>query len=181
MERVAALAAAHPAAIVLREKDLSAEEYRQLAIQVMALCKRENTPCILHSFWSVAEELKADGLHLPLPLLRELSGKQRRSFPRLGTSCHSVEEALEAKALGCTYIMAGHVFATDCKRGLPGRGLSFLQQVCRAVDIPVYAIGGIEVSRTESVLLAGAKGVCMMSGCMQCEDVAALLREFESD
>lgn len=175
MERIAA---AHPAGIILREKDLPEEAYRQLAAQVLPICGRHQVTCILHTFADAAAELGAEGIHLPLPVLRSLTAGQRQQFPVLGTSCHSVEDAKEAQALGCTYISAGHVFDTDCKKGLPGRGLLFLQNVCEAVSIPVYAIGGIAPERMASVREAGAEGACVMSGAMQCEDVGAYLQAF---
>ena len=78
-----------------------------------------------------------------MPVLRKLSEEKRSHFRIIGASCHSVEEAREAVELGCNYIIAGHIFATDCKKGLPGRGLDFLKEVCASVSVPVYAIGGI--------------------------------------
>ena len=91
-----------------------------------------------------------------------------KSFSQIGTSVHSVEDALEAQKLGATYITAGHIYATDCKKGLPPRGLDFLRDVCRAVDIPVYAIGGIKIDQAQftDILNCGAAGGCIMSGMM---------------
>lgn len=131
LERLKEIARQRPAGILLREKDLTPEEYRKLAREVQSICKKAGVPCILHSFTGVAEELEADALHLPLPLLRKLPGEDRGRFRQLGASCHSISEAREAMELGCTYITAGHIFETDCKRGLPGRGLEFLREVCR--------------------------------------------------
>ena len=79
---------------------------------------------------------------------------------------------------------AGHIFATDCKKGLPPRGLDFLKNVCDAVEIPVYAIGGINIAssddstaynampdisvpRLAEVMECGAAGGCIMSGMMR--------------
>lgn len=175
LERIDAIAACRPAAILLREKDLPATEYHVLARQVLDICQTHGTLCILHSFAAVALELSAPALHLPLPLLRTLTHQQKKNFVHLGTSCHSVEEAREAQALGCTYLTAGHIFATDCKQGLPGRGLDFLQNVIRSVDLPVCAIGGIDQSNVASVRRTGAKGICVMSGAMTCPSVRSYL------
>ena len=112
-------------------------------------------------------------------LLRELSQEQKAHFEVLGASCHSVEDALEAQSLGCTYITAGHVFETDCKKGLPGRGLDFLRNVCAAVDIPVYGIGGIDADNIVLVREAGASGACLMSSLMVTENVSGLLKAME--
>ena len=178
LERLKEIARQRPAGILLREKDLTPEEYRKLAREVQSICKKAGVPCILHSFTGVAEELEADALHLPLPLLRKLPGEDRGRFRQLGASCHSVADAREAQSLGCTYITAGHIFDTDCKRGLPGRGLDFLREVCRAVTIPVYAIGGIEPKRMAEIFAAGAAGACVMSGPMVCGDVGTYFADF---
>ena len=129
-------------------------------------------PCILHTYWKVALDLHCTSIHLPLAQLRECRKQPDvtlKSFSQIGTSVHSVEDALEAQKLGATYITAGHIYATDCKKGLPPRGLDFLRNVCRAVDIPVYAIGGIKIDQAQftDILDCGAAGGCIMSGMME--------------
>lgn len=179
LQRIGKIAAAHPKGIILREKDLSESAYQVLAAQVMEICKAHDVPCILHSFVDAAIALHADAIHVPLPVLREMTAEEKAHFTMLGASCHSVEEAVEAEALNCTYITAGHIFETDCKKGLAGRGLTFLKSVCQTVSIPVYAIGGITGKNICAVRAAGASGACAMSGFMKCQDAAAYLRAFE--
>lgn len=178
LTRIDRIAAAHPAGIVLREKDLPPDSYQALAKQVLPICQSYDVPCILHSYPQAANALGVSAIHLPLPILRQLSEQQRRSFRILGASCHSIEDAKEAESLGCTYITAGHVFVTDCKKGLAPRGLDFLRSVCKSVRIPVWAIGGIAPENIRSVLDAGARGGCVMSGLMTCPDPAELLASF---
>ena len=143
LTRIERIAACHPAGLILREKDMTQEEYKELAAAVMGICGQYGVKCILHSFPDVALCLQADGIHLPLHLLRSMPQAKASRFKVLGASCHSVEEALEAQSLGCTYITAGHVFETDCKKGLAGRGF------WRGSGVP----GGDPLSRT---LPAGA-------------------------
>ena len=176
--RIEALAAAGPGGIILREKDLPETEYLELARRAAEICEGHGTPCILHSFPGAALELGVKRLHLPLPILRNLSPDERAYFTVLGASCHSAEDAREAEAFGCTYITAGHIFDTDCKKGLPGRGPEFLKQVCESVKIPVYAIGGIDPENYKEVMAAGAAGVCVMSGAMVCEAPGCYLSAF---
>ena len=77
--------------------------------------------------------------------------------------------AEEVYNITTSYITAGHVYVTDCKKGLAPRGLDFLKNVCVSVDIPVYAIGGINIDdgRREEVKKYGAAGSCIMSGMMK--------------
>lgn len=176
LQRVEKIAANKPKGMILREKDLSEKEYKELAENVLMICKKYDVPCMLHSFIDTAIELGAENIHLPLHILRGMDEKKKETFKQIGASCHSVEEAQEARRLGCTYITAGHVFATDCKKGLEPRGLEFLQNVCESVSIPVYAIGGIGSENINSVRKAGAKGACIMSGLMKCENVKEYLK-----
>lgn len=176
LTRIAAVAAAGADGMILREKDLPETEYAALAESVREICRRRGVSCILHSFPQTAAALHADFLHLPLPVLRALSADARAALPAFGVSCHSVQDAQEAETAGAAYLIAGHIFATDCKKGVPARGLSFLREVCSSVSVPVYAIGGITPDNAAEVISAGAAGVCVMSGLMQCEDPAACLR-----
>ncbi len=181
LTRIERIAKAQPRAIILREKDMTQEEYKALAQMVMSICRRYQTPCILHSFVDVAIELQAEAIHLPLARLLELSQEEKEYFKVLGASCHSVDEAIMARNVGCTYIVAGHIFETDCKKGLSGRGLVFLQKLCENVDIPVYAIGGITPENIEGVRAEGAAGACVMSGLMKCEEPEQYLDGYERD
>ena len=70
LTRIERIAACHPVGIILREKDLLPEEYKELASAVMGICEQHGVKCILHSFTDVATSLHADAIHLPLHLLR---------------------------------------------------------------------------------------------------------------
>ncbi|MBW9154115.1 thiamine phosphate synthase [Clostridium estertheticum] len=155
--------------IVLREKDLSENDYKDLATKVLEICKENNTECILHTYYKVARELNCKKIHLPLHVLKS-KPDICKEFNEVGVSIHCVNEALEAVNLGATYIIAGHIFATDCKKDVPPRGLSFLSSVCSLVNIPVYAIGGILPTNAQKAISAGADGVCIMSGLMTSEN-----------
>ena len=97
LDQIEMIASAHPKAIVLREKDLSEKEYEQLARQVMQICQKHGTQCILHSFSNVATTLGATAVHMPLPLLQKMTPQEKSHFQIFGASCHSLEEAKEAQ------------------------------------------------------------------------------------
>ncbi len=175
-KRIEKIASLHLHAIVLREKDLPEIEYEALAKQVLEICEKHCTQCILHSFPDTAIKLGHSKIHLPLHLLRELPDKKKKHFDVIGSSVHSVEDAVEAERLGCTYITAGHIFATDCKKGLEPRGLDFLKGVVQAVNIPVFGIGGIGAENLKSVTEI-CSGACIMSGLMVCDDPKKYMEE----
>ncbi len=155
--------------IILREKDLTEEEYFSLGKKFLHVCSNGRAALVLHCFWKKALELHHDKIHLSLRDFRE-NPQIREKFSLVGVSVHSLEEAKEAEAMGADYVTAGHIFETDCKKGLKGRGLEFLRQVSQGVSIPVYAIGGINAENMEQVKEAGAKGICIMSGFMKADD-----------
>ncbi len=179
IERVCRL---EPEAIILREKDLPEKEYAKLAREVYNITNSYNVRLIIHTYINVAEELGINTVHMSLHNMREYMNslsdscykdsndkKDNNKNIQIGCSIHSVKEAVEAKNLGATYITAGHIYATDCKKGLKPRGLIFLKEVCEAVTIPVYAIGGIDIDdgRRKEVMEYGAAGSCIMSGMMK--------------
>lgn len=169
LQRVEKIAAANIHALVLREKDLPPASYEALARQVISLCQRHNVLCILHFHQAIARKLQWPHIHLPLPILRQKQ-VEKDIWQTIGVSIHSVEEAQEAIALGATYLTAGHVFATDCKKDLTPRGLVFLQQVCDHADIPIYALGGITPKTIRHLRDLPIAGVACMSGLMNCDN-----------
>nr|WP_320146628.1 thiamine phosphate synthase [uncultured Anaeromusa sp.] len=167
LERVSRLAQAKLQAILLREKDLGEADYEELAREVQKRCIPWGVRLIVRRYAGVARRLGVRQLHLSMEELRQaepgaLAGLQ------VGVSVHSVAEAAEAEHLGTAYLIAGHIYATDCKKGLQPRGLDFLSEVCRTVKMPVYAIGGVTAERVSELLVCGAAGCCVMSGVMQC-------------
>lgn len=161
--------------IVLREKDLLENDYKDLAAKVLNICKKNNTDCILHTYYNAAIELDCKKIHLPFHVLKS-NPHIYKDFNEIGVSIHSVSEAIEAVNLGATYITAGHIFATDCKKDLAPRGLDFLSTVCDSVNIPVYAIGGISLENAQKAIYAGATGICIMSGLMNCKNPRLLFK-----
>lgn len=169
IKRLTKLTELRPQAVILRAKALDKAAYRTLALQAQQSCEAAGIALILHSDWQLARELGINMLHLPLALLRQISEYERAYFTWLSTSVHSVGEAQEAQALGATVLIAGHIYTTQCKAGLAPRGLGFLQSVCSAVNLPVYAIGGISFDAAQHAELQanGARGACVMSAYMK--------------
>ena len=176
--RMEKIAACHPSAIILREKDLSTEEYLQLAVKVLKICAEYNVTCILHKYFEVAMKLGVKKIHLPLPVLREMNLFDKKFFDVIGALCHSIEELQEAEKLGCSYVTAGHIFQTDCKKNLEPRGINFLIRLRESAKVPIYAIGGINKENISQVQSVGISGACIMSGFMTCKNVSDFMKKF---
>ncbi len=155
-----------PDMLIIREKQLSEKEYLQLFMRIWEKSRKMGdgqTRMIPHTYLAAAERTGSGWLHLPFPLFQEYQESGALMDLQVGTSVHSVEEAKAAQELGAAYVTAGHIFATDCKKGKAPRGLEFLTAVCTAVTIPVYAIGGIHRGNLPLVYRRQAAGACMMS------------------
>ena len=175
-QRLQLLAAADIDAIILRAQGLDDAAYLALAQLAQTLCRTAQMPLLLHSHVECCRQLNYTQLHVGLPQLRQ-HPELRAQVKTLGVSVHSLEEASCAADAGADYLVAGHIFATACKQGLPGRGCDWLQNLCSNVALPVYAIGGITPANIGQIHQAGAAGACLMSSLMTCDAPAALVRK----
>ena len=162
--------------IIVREKDLRSEEYRMLFAKVARIVHKGGKKCLAHGRIALGmmSELGADGIHLPLDVLREwraASGRQsggEGAVPLVGASAHSAAEIAEAAALGADYATLSPIFATTCKPGAVPFGIAALAAVCQKSPIPIFALGGIGRDKLDACIEAGAAGCCMMSALMRC-------------
>lgn len=177
LNRISEMARGTPHAILLREKDLSQAEYENLAVKVSKICAKNKVSLIINQNIETALKLNLENIQLSMDQLRNHE-KEIKEFKQIGASIHSVNEAKEAEKLGATYLIAGHIFPTDCKKGVAPRGLFFLKEVCNSVEIPVFAIGGITKDKLENILNTGAKGLCIMSEAMTCLKPGELARNY---
>lgn len=180
LQRIQQLVQSKPNAIMLREKDLNGGEFEDLAKKVKGICDVSQVPLIINQNVTTAAKLKLLNIHLSISDLRKHQN-DLLPFLNIGASVHSVSEAAEAQKLGASYLVAGHIFSTDCKKGVPPRGLPFLKEICESVSIPVFAIGGITNNRVKDVLETGAKGVCIMSEAMTCQNPSELKMQFRME
>lgn len=165
LEQIEKIAKSNVSAIILREKELEQIEYELLAKEVLSICNKYNTECIFHFFMDSKLVKKHGIIHVPLWILREKK-IENYNYTKIGVSVHSKEEAIEAISLGADYLVAGHIFETDCKKNKKPRGITFLRQICQVSDVPVYAIGGISEENIKQIKDTGAAGCCIMSGFM---------------
>ena len=155
--------------VQIREQDLSARDLLSLARQALretAAVPDAHVRIILNDRVDVALAVGAAGVHLggeSLPLREVLRWHRAGNGPAnwlIGASCHSLAGACEAESSGATYIFFGPVFDTPSKRPFgPPQGVAKLAEVCRAVRIPVIAIGGVNRTNGDDCLRAGAAGV----------------------
>ena len=160
-------------ALTLREKDLDKNEYLNLVEKIYPICKKYRINLILHQNYdlNLDKKYKIEGIHLSYEIFKSLNKNIReeliKKYKKIGVSIHSLDEAKEVESLGATYVVAGHIFKTDCKKGLEPRGLNFIKELSLILTIPIFAIGGINQKNYDLVINSGAFGVCMMSSLME--------------
>ena len=160
-------------ALTLREKDLYKNEYLKLVEKIYPICQKYRIDLILHQNYdlNLDEKYNIGGIHLSYDSFKSLNKNIRKElikkYKKIGVSIHSIDEAKEVEMLGATYIVAGHIFETDCKKDLEPRGLKFIQELSSTLTIPIFVIGGINQENSNLVINSGAFGVCMMSSLMK--------------
>ena len=148
-------------------------EYLNLVEKIYPICKKHKINLILHQNYdlNLDDKYMIEGLHLSYEIFKSLNKNIRegliKKYKRIGVSIHSLDEAKEVESLGATYVVAGHIFKTDCKKGLEPRGLNFIKELSSILTIPIFAIGGINQKNYDLVINSGAFGVCMMSSLMK--------------
>jgi thiamine-phosphate pyrophosphorylase len=178
--RAAAAAAAGLDFIQVREKHLGAAALLRLAAEVQAAAGGSATRVLVNGRPDVAAAAGTAGVHLPeagLPV-RDV----RAAFAGLviGASCHSLASARRAADEGADFVVFGPVFATPGKEGRAA-GVDALAEVARAVSIPLYAVGGIDLQTAPAALAAGARGLAairLFAG--PADGLAALARRLRS-
>ena len=157
-------------ALTLREKDLNKNEYLKLIEKIYPICQKYKINLILHQNYNLNldDKYKIDGIHLSYNIFKSLNQNIKaeliKKYKRIGVSIHSLEEAKDVESLGASYVIAGHIFETDCKKGLEPRGLKFIEDLSSALSIPIFAIGGIDEKNSQSVINSGAFSVCIILG-----------------
>jgi len=179
-------AAAGASWIQIREKDLDARSLVELARFAVAETRAAGARVLVNDRLDVPLAAKAAGVHLgekSLPL--ETVIEWRRSSGRLdfliGVSCHSLESARAAWRDGADYIFFGPVFATPSKAvfGAP-QGIERLREVCASVEIPVLAIGGVNLENARACLEADAAGIAAIRLFQDASDSAKLAAQLKA-
>ncbi len=164
--------------IQLREKDLSTDEFRSLALKLKEVTDKYHIPFLINDNIEVAVEIKTDGVHIGQDDMdakeaRELIGVEKI----LGVSASTIEEAKKAEEDGADYIGVGAIFPTASKDDAGAVSIETLKAINKAVNIPVVAIGGINASNIEDFKGSGIDGVAVISAILEKEDIAGATRE----
>lgn len=161
--------------IVLREKDLSEDEYFSLALKAFGKIKEKLT---IHTHYKVAVKLGVKSVHLPLEDFLKMSAEDKAFFSEIGVSCHSYYDAKSAESAAASYITVGHIYETDSKKGLRPRGAQLIKEITSLVGLPVYAIGGVSPDKINELLSSGASGACVMSSAMKAYSEVDFVKSF---
>ena len=170
VERIAEYAY-KPQQLLLRAKELTPIDYQKLAQDVLPLCQKHGIELIIHTHWQIALELGIQRVHLPLPKLAQLPVAARRSLV-ISSSVHSVAEAQRALAEGAQALVAGHIYTTSCKAGLPPRGLEFLKQIHEVAakqTLPTQLPANADVCEHQSSTEQKSSNIC--NSCNICKSI----------
>ena len=165
--------------VQLREKNLTTNQYYQLAKQVKEITDAYQVPLIIDDRLDVCLAVDAAGLHigddeLPVSVARQVLGPEKI----LGVTAKTVERALEAEESGADYLGTGAIFPTTTKENAPITLISTLKTICQRVAIPVVAIGGLTSENIDQLIDTGIAGVAVVRDLMQAEDIEAKTKAF---
>ena len=165
--------------IQLREKNLTTNQYYQLAKQVKEITDAYQVPLIIDDRLDVCLAVDAAGLHigddeLPVPVARKVLGPEKI----LGVTAKTVKRALEAEEGGADYLGTGAIFPTTTKENAPITLISTLKTICQRVAIPVVAIGGLTSENIDQLIGTGIAGIAVVRDLMQAEDIEAKTQAF---
>ena len=167
--------------VQLREKELGEAAFLQEAKDICALCRRYGVPFIVNDNVDIAIACGADGIHVGQEDME--AGAVRRPVGEemtLGVSVHTVEEAQQAVQDGADYLGLGAVFPTSTKTDADQMSVDMLQAICKAVEVPVVAIGGINRSNLLRLSGSGVNGVALVSAIFSAQDIEGACRELRA-
>jgi thiamine-phosphate pyrophosphorylase len=175
--------------VQVREKDLPARELLGVVRAAISIAQ-DKTRVIVNDRLDVAVAAGAAGVHLgaeSMPVREVVPWCRDGNAPAgflIGVSCHSVDQAREAESAGASYIFFGPIFDTPSKRPFgPPQGVGKLREVCRAVRLPVLAIGGANEENGAECIRAGAAGIAairMFQGASDAEEISKRIARFQS-
>ena len=190
IERIARASTAGVDWIELREKDLDTLPLLELTRAAVAAAHRAEgapTRVLVNDRLDVALAAGAHGVHLaetsmPVSAVMKWKRETKRTDFLVGVSCHSRESADAAVRAGADYIFFGPVFGTASKAVFgPPQGLAKLAEVCRAVTVPVVAVGGVHVENVQACARAGAAGIAAIGLFQQAADLTSLVRDLRGN
>lgn len=168
--------------VQIRERDMPARELLGLAKAAGGI-GAGGARVVVNDRLDVALAAGAAGVHLggeSVPAGEVVCWCRRGNAPAgflIGVSCHSLEEAREAEDSGASYVFFGPVFETPSKKKFgPPRGITRLGEACRAVRIPVIAIGGMNEGNVAECLRAGAAGIAAIRMFQESSETETLKR-----
>lgn len=167
--------------IQLREKELDELSFLEEAEELCALCRAYHVPFIVNDNVKIALACGADGIHVGQHDMQ--AGDVRKTIGDnmiLGVSAQTVEQALEAERNGADYLGVGAVFATSTKLDADAVSHETLREICRAVSIPVVAIGGIYKENIMQLSGTGVDGVALVSAIFASGDIENTCRELRA-
>lgn len=171
--------------IQLRAKTESVAEVQRLAEAILPVTRRAGIGLVINDHLAIAQALQAEYCHLGQEDFSQ-SGHVRASALtegsslQIGLSTHSPEQAIAAVQAGADYLGVGPVFATATKPQAQPVTLEYVRWAARNIQIPWFAIGGINLANLDTVLAMGARRICVVSAILTAPDVRGACEAFKA-
>ena len=164
--------------IQLREKELDEEHFLEEAKEIKELCRRYQVPFVINDNVEIALAVDADGVHVGQSDM-EAGDVRAKLGPdkMIGVSAQTVEQAVMAEQNGADYLGVGAVFPTGSKADALEVSHDTLKAICKAVKIPVIAIGGISKANILELSGSGVCGIAVISAIFAKDDIEEAARE----
>ncbi len=146
--------------VQLREKSLTREELRELALRMLPMMRACGARLLLNADIELAQEIGADGVQLTAVQLATL--RERPDVPWCAASCHNAEEVRRAEALGCDFVLLSPVLPTQSHPGAATLGWERFAEYAAGATIPVFALGGLVQDDMQTAWQHGAHGIALL-------------------
>lgn len=166
--------------VQLREKNLDEKSFLDEAAEIQKLCKRYNIPFVVNDNVEIARKINADGVHVGQSDMKTENARAILGEDKIiGVSVQTVKQALLAEKQGADYLGVGAVFPTGSKADADDVSYETLKSICKAVSIPVVAIGGISASNISKLKGSGISGIAVISAIFAAEDIESATKNLK--
>lgn len=160
--------------VQFRDKNSDADAFLDEAIRIQSVCRKYSVPFIINDNVEIAGKINADGVHVGQNDMNASDAAKFMGHDKiLGVSVQTIEQAILAEQSGADYLGVGAVFTTSSKSDADNVSLDTLKKICSSVNIPVVAIGGINIDNAEKLKDSGICRIAVINAILSAENIEA--------